>query len=120
MHSSTPQQPPVLVLPLVRQSLIVSQRPGVFEEETPMDANRASHLRDMARFLGKEPYCLSEAADDLETLIRGTPVPDLPPTPWLEEQLPTPAQALTNTGNELFPHLPDTSWQLLVRFKNLQ
>ena len=120
MHSTTLQQPPVLVLPLVRQNLIVSQRPGVFEEETPMDAKRASHLHDMAAFLRKEPYCLSEAADDLETLIRGTPVPDLPPTPWLEEQLPVPGQVLNSTGNELFPHLPDTSWQLLVRFKNLQ
>ena len=104
----------------MRQNLIVSQRPGVFEEETPMDANRASHLHDMAAFLRKEPYCLSEAADDLETFIRGAPVPDLPPTPWLEEQLPAPAEALTSTGNELVPHLPDTSWHLLVRFKNLQ
>ena len=98
----------------------VPQRPGVFVEETPMDANRASHLRDMAAFLRKEPYCLSEATDDLETLIRGTQVPDLPPTPWLEEQLPAPAQALTSTGNELFPHLPETSWHLLVKFKHLQ
>ena len=114
------QQPLVLVLPLVRQNLIVSQRPGVFEEETPMVAERASHLQHMAAFLREEPYGLSEAADDLETLIRGTPVPDLPPTPWLEEQLPVPGQALTSTGNELFPHLPDTSWHLLVRFKNLQ
>ena len=66
MYSTTLQQPPLLVLPLVRQNLIVSQCPGVFEEETPMDANRASHLHDMAAFLRKEPYCLSEAADDLE------------------------------------------------------
>ena len=120
MHSTTLQQPPKLVLPLVHKNLIVPQCPGVFEEETPMGEDRANHLHHMAAFLRKEPYCLSEAADDLETLIRGTPVPDLPPTPWLEEQLPVPAQALTSTGNELFPHLPDTSWQLLVRFKNLQ
>ena len=120
MHATTIQQPPVLVLPLARQNLVVSRRPGVFEENTPMAANRAEHLRGMAAFLRQEPYCLHEAADDLETLIRGPPVPDLPPTPWLEEQLPVPAQALTSTGNELFPHLPDTSWQLLVGFKNLQ
>ena len=118
MHSTRLQQPPKLVLPLARQNLIVSQRPGAFEEETPMAANRASHLHDMAAFLRKEPYCLSEAADDLETLIRGTPVPDLPPTPWLEEPLPAPTQGLA--GNELFPHLPETSWHLLVKFKNLQ
>ena len=120
MHSNTLQQPPVLVLPLVRQNLIVSQRPGVFEEETPMDEKRASHLHDMAVFLREEPYGLSEAADDLETLIRGPPVPDLPPTPWLEEPLPAPTQGLASTGNELFPHLPETSWHLLVKFKHLQ
>ena len=85
-----------------------------------MDATRASHLSGAAAFVRKEPDCLSAAADDLEALIRGTPVPDLPPTPWLEEQPPVPAQALSSTGNELFPHLPDTSWHLLVRFKNLQ
>ena len=86
-----------------------------------MAANRAKHLREMAAFLRQEPYCLYEAADDLETLIRGPPVPDLPPpTPWLEEPLPAPTQGLAGTGNELFPHLPETSWHLLVKFKYLQ
>ena len=96
------------------------QRPGVLEEEAPMDATRASHLRGMAAFVRKELYCLSAAADDLETLSRGAPVPDLPPTPWLEGQLPAPAQALTSTQAMNSPHLFGASWQLVVRFKDLQ
>ena len=119
MHSTALQQPPLMVLPLDR--LRAAHDVGPVPEflvpgaESP---ERAKELRELAVLLRGAVYNMPLAADALALLADGPPgPPQLPPTPWLAEECDNRFSRLIASQNELFPHLPDTSWHLLVRFK---
>ena len=64
-----------------------------------------------------EVYNLHRGADALDALADGPPAVVFPPSPWLGSSTPDPMTRIIPSTNELFPHLPDSSWHLLVRFK---
>ena len=79
---------------------------------------RAKELQQLAALLLSDVYHLHLAADALDLLSNGPGDPVVPPSPWLAEECQSQFPRLITANNELFPHLPDTSWHLLVRFKH--
>ena len=82
----------------------------------PLRADRVDELRKLATLLRSGVYNLTRAADELDLLAAGRQEREMPPTPWLEAA-ERGFEVLVPSGNELYPHLPDSSWHLLARFK---
>ena len=118
MHDSRLQQAPVLVLPAERvRSSGVTGSPTTMLPREPLNDDAQKKLRDLAAALRQTMYDLQRGADALDALAAGPPAPVFPPSPWLESPILDPRQLIVQSGNELFPHLPDASWHLMVRFK---
>ena len=121
MHDTGLQQPPLMVLPASRvRDAQLGLAPAAYQADPELTPQRQGELRDLARMLRTDVYKLDRAADALEELARGVPMTNLPSTPWLDEDVGNPFAPIVASNNELFPHLPDTSWHLLVRFKRMQ
>ena len=115
MHS-TEVKKPVMVLPVDRARRVVQKCPGVLVEDAGLTAHRAQELLNWAAVLERPQYGLGEAADALRALVHDRPPGVVCPAPWLERDEAAPAAVLHDTGNAMFAHLPDTSWDLLVTF----
>ena len=118
MHDSRLQQPPLCVLPASRvRGSGVPASPTTMMPRVPPTAAKKKDLRDLAAILRGEVYNLHRGADALDALADGPPAVVFPPSPWLGSSTPDPMTRIIPSTNELFPHLPDSSWHLLVRFK---
>lgn len=118
MHDTRLQQPPVLVLPARRvRGSGVPASPTTMVPREPLSFVQQRTLRDLAALLREDPYNLHTGADALDALAAGPPPQIFPPAQWLESQAFDPQVLIVNSGNELFPHLPDASWHVMVRFK---
>ena len=118
MRDAHLQQPPVLVLPSNRvQNSGMPARPQKMLPRHPLSDKAKKDLRDLAAALRANIYNLQRGADALDALAAGPPEPVFPSSPWLESVVFDPRVILAPSGNELFPHLPDSSWHLMVRFK---
>lgn len=120
MHSSSLQQAPLLVLPAARRRAAQSEmlpHPTRMMVLEPLKDARRKELRELAAVLRTDTYRMSAGADALDALAAGPPAEQFPPTLWLCNEGMGSTEAMCHTGNELFPHLPDLSWNLLVRFK---
>ena len=119
MRSPTLQDPPLRVLPVERAGWIVAHSPQTWASHEPPSDKRAKELRELANLVRSADHGMPDAADALEELAAGSLAPPIPQTPWLIGVC-LPLADVHDSGNVLFPHLPDTSWQLLVRFKRSQ
>lgn len=117
MHSPHLQDPPLMVLPTERAKQVQVRHPTTYIPIQTFSRQRAEELRALAKLLRREPSAMPDAAEALEAMLGPHPEPPLPASPWLDEDAARPVDLLAETGNTLFPHLPDSSWQLLVRFK---
>lgn len=118
MHDDHLQQAPVLVLPADRvRSSGVSGSPRTAIPRAPLSDARKADLRDLATALRQTVYNLQRGADALDELAAGPPAIVFPSSQWLESAVFDPRAVLAPSRNELFPHLPDSSWHLMVRFK---
>ena len=115
MHSTASKQP-LLALPQDRARRIVSRCPGVLVDEEPTSQDRRDELLSWADKLDLPQYALHEAAKALRGLVHEPAEPSVCDAPWLAADETAPATVLRDTGNHLFSHLPDTTWDLLVRF----
>ena len=112
------QQAPALVLPADRCALVPTPAPT---QALPVaiSPERASNLEVLAALYEKEAYGYYRAARSLRALANPV-APTLPPPGWLDEPPGFDAEGLLEpTDNPYFSHLPDTSWNLLVKFHRL-
>ena len=120
MHSSDLQQPPLMVLPASRcREETMHPAPRTTVPREPFTDDRCKELRALASLLRAPHFDLQRGADALEKLAEGEPpVPaELAPTSWLASDEADYFAPMVPSGNELYPHLPESSWHLLVRFK---
>ena len=115
MHTAAIKKP-VLVLPKDRADRITDRCPGVLVEEDEISTERRDEILSLADVLEQQQYNLKEAAKALRAMIFEPPPPIVCPAPWLSQDEAAPVAVLPDTGNHMFPHLPDTSWDLLARF----
>ena len=112
------QQHPLRVLPASRcraAGMVASPTTMVPRHEFP--EKYITQLRELAAILRSQVYALHRGADGLDKLADGPGVPVFPSAIWLEMPAWDPRAPIVPSGNELFPHLPDSSWHLMVRFK---
>jgi hypothetical protein len=115
MHSSALQQRPLVVLP--RHRLVaLSGSPTTMLPRNRLSAERRQELRDLAQLLRGEPYNIHRGANELERYADGPGPCSFPPTPWLAQEAGNWRVPL-QPGTALFPHLPETSYPLRVRYK---
>ena len=81
-----------------------------------MAQERCEELEAFEDALEQPQYALGRAAQDIRGMGRGPREQTAVGAPWLQRHEPTPTTFLADTGNELFPHLPDTSWDVLATF----
>jgi hypothetical protein len=112
MRDKHPQQAPVCAIPAGRAAG-VGPRPMQHHPMTPLTARQIEDYTALAQELANE-WDAPEAAAALHTLVRGEHPEDIPRVAWLES-MGLPEQAAVLTGHPFFPHLPATSWRLLVR-----
>jgi len=119
MHSSCLQQPPLMVLPAsrTRAANITAAAPEATLARATFSAERCNELRGLAALLRGPQFNLHRGAAALEKLANGPPPVEHPPSPWLASGDADYYMPLVPSGNELYPHLPESSWHLLVRFK---
>ena len=115
MHSTASKQP-LLALPQDRARRVVERCPGVLVEEEPMSQDRRDELLSWADKLDLPQYALHEAAKALRGLVHEPAAPIVCDAPWLAADEAAPTSVLRDTGNHMFSHLPDTTWDLLARF----
>ena len=115
MHSTASKQP-ILALPQDRARRVVSRCPGVLVFEQPMAQDRRDELLSWADKLELPQYALHEAAKALRGLVHEPAAPIVCDAPWLAADETAPTTVLRDTGNHMFSHLPDTTWDLLARF----
>jgi len=108
------QQAPLLILPRDRCERI--QVPGPTSHiPVEISGDRRAKLERLAHILEKDIYGYYRAAQKIREMLRGT-VPDFPALGWLGEA-PKCLEALAPaTKNIQFPHLPETSWHVQVRY----
>ena len=70
----------------------------------------------MVDTLDQTQYSLHEAAQGYRALVCEPVQPSVCHVPWLEAEETAPVSVLSDAGNHLCAHLPDTSWDLLARF----
>lgn len=115
MHSTASKQP-LLALPRDRANRVVARCPSVLVENEPMSEERKGELLSWADTLDQAQYSLHEAAKGYRALVCEPVQPSVCHAPWLEAEETAPVSVLPDTGNHMFAHLPDTSWDLLARF----
>lgn len=115
MHSAASKRP-VLVLPKSRADRVAHRCPSTLVEGEAMTEVRGNELVSLANTLELEQYSLHEAARALRALVHEPVQPMVCSAPWLEIDEVAPNAVLGDTGNHMFSHLPDTSWDLLARF----
>ena len=115
MHS-TASKAPILALPQDRANRVVSRCPGVLVDDGPMGQDRQDELLSWADKLERPQYALHEAAKALRALVHEPAAPIVCDAPWLSTDETAPTTILRDTGNHMFSHLPDTTWNLLARF----
>ena len=114
MHTAVIKKP-VLVLPKDRADRITDGCPSLLVEEL-LDPDRRDELLAWADVLEQEQYNLLEGAKALRASVLEPAPPSVCPAPWLAQDESAPEAVLPDTGNHMFPHVPDTSWDLLARF----
>ena len=118
MHSNHLQQPPLMVLPAKRvRAGDLSSTPTSILDRERFSLERRDELLGLAELLRRPAFNLQRGADALEQLVAGPGQVELPESPWLASDARDYYSPLVSSGNELYPHLPDSSWHLLVRFK---
>ena len=115
MHTAAIKRP-VLVLPNDRAARITDRCPGVLVEEEAVSAEKREEYLSWAAVLEQEQYNLTEGAKALRVAVLEPAPPIVCPAPWLAQDEAVRQAVLPDTGNHMFPHLPDTSWDLLARF----
>ncbi len=115
MHSVDSKKP-ILVLPVARANRVLAKCPGVLVQEEAMSPERQRELLQWADVLEREEYGLPHAAAALRGMVQSPQPAIVCPAPWLEQDEAAPVDVLRDTGNEMFAHLPDTSWNLLATF----
>ena len=113
MHTAAIKKP-VLVLPKDRADHVTDGCPGVLVEQW-LDPVRREELLAWADVSEEEQYNLLEGAKALRASALEPAPPLVCPAPWLAQGASAPEAVLPDTGNHMFPHLPDTSWDLLAR-----
>ena len=84
--------------------------------DDPMSPDRRDELLTWADKLERPQYAMGEAAKALRALVHEPAAPSVCEAPWLAADETAPASVLIDTGNHMFSHLPDTTWDLLARF----
>lgn len=112
------QQHPLCVLPASRcRAAGMLASPTTMLPRLVFKEKFITQLRELAAILRSEVYALHRGADALDELADGPGVPAFPSAIWLETPAWDPRAPIVPSGNELFPHLPDSSWNLMVRFR---
>ena len=114
MHSTT-SKGPLLCCPVDRRDNVVRPYPGAVLYREPLSAQQENDIRSLANLLEKPQYNLGRGAAALRAYIDGDDHYELPPAGWLAS-VEQPGPASPDTGSAVFPHLPDTSWNLLATF----
>ena len=115
MHSPASKRP-LLALPQDRANRVVARCPSVLVENEPMSEERRQELLSAADTLDQAQYSLHEAAKAFRAMVFEPEQPSVCRAPWLEAEAIAPVSVLPDTGNHMFAHLPDTSWDLLAKF----
>lgn len=111
MRDRQPQQAPVCALPAGRAAGIPPS-PDQHLATSPLSAKQIEDYLTLAREL-EENWDVPEAAAALRALVLERHY-EWPASEWL--QAPgLPEEPAVDTGNPFFPHLPASSWRLLVR-----
>jgi len=110
------QQPPVLVMPRDRLNRL-APFPDRLDKLPEVSAERRAELRKLAGAVRAE---MPRSAAYLESLANRQSMfaADLKPLTWLP-QASEPELPLEPTRNPAFPNLPETSWELKVRFSRM-
>jgi hypothetical protein len=112
MRDTRPQQAPVCAIPAGRASG-VGPSPNQYHPPTPLTGKQLQDFTTLAQELN-DHWDAPAAAAALQALVRGEHPDDVPGAAWLESP-GLPEQVPVDTGHPFFPHLPATSWRLLVR-----
>jgi hypothetical protein len=112
MRDLHPQQAPVCAIPAGRAAG-VGHSPTQYRPLTPLSAKQLQDYATLAQEL-QDNWDAPAAAAALQALVQGEYPDDIPTAAWLESP-GLPEQAAVNAGHPFFPHLPATSWRLLVR-----
>ena len=115
MHS-TDSRGPLLVLPACRRDLVAYPTPQEITLRPALQPADVNELTSMATLLEKPQYNLGRGAAALRQLISEPVQYTLPPSDWLATGVAGPPEMTADTGNQIFTHLPDTSWNLLATF----
>jgi len=107
------QQAPVLVLPADRGSRVQGPSPTTFHT-VELGHERRKALETLAALYEREMYGYYNAALKIRAMLQPDP-PTLPRLTWLEES-PSAPEDFPSTQNKYFPHLPESSWHMLVQF----
>ena len=110
------QQAPVLVLPIDRSSRVQGSEPTTMLT-VEISPERRKALETLAALYEREMYGYFSAAVKIRSMLHCDP-PTLPGPGWLAEA-PLAPQEVQYTQNPYFPHLPETSWHMLVQFHKL-
>lgn len=111
MRDRQAQQAPVCAIPAGRADGL-QPTPEQHLPVTPLSPKQIEDYLTLAHELA-ENWDAADAAAALRALVTEQPYV-MPEAAWLGTP-GMPAQAPINTGNPFFPHLPATSWRLLVR-----
>ena len=114
MRSNTTKGP-LLCCPVARASLVASPYPDTVLYREPLPAKNQADIRSLAELLVRPQYRLERGAAALHTYLDGVDHYELPPTDWLQS-VGHAGPPVPDTGNAMFAHLPDTSWDFLVTF----
>ena len=114
MRSKDVQQAPVMVIAHRQKDALRPDGPNTFYPLKEPSETALSHMLELAA-LCEDDFNMPRAAEALRSLATGPRVYQLPRDNWLprpnDRRQPLPGQG----GNPYFPHLPETSWHLLVK-----
>lgn len=111
MRDRSPQQPPVCAIPRGRAAG-VAPSPTDHLQVSPLTNKQIEDYLTLAQEF-ETKYDAPEAARALRVLVSERQY-EMPDASWLRAA-PDPPPATLFTGNPYFPHLPASSWRLLVR-----
>jgi hypothetical protein len=118
MGSRDLHQPPLLVLPVARARLVQPLPSTIPVPRRPLDENRRKELYALADTC-QDQLQLPSAAQYLRKLANSDQaIVSLAPFHWVG-QVPAQRLRVTESANPHFPHLPEPTWQLRVRFRSL-
>ena len=116
MRDTALQQAPFCMLPKgMCQGRLRHAAPSTFEEPHPFSAKEIETYLPLSH-LCAEDFGMPAAAEALRRLATTRQL-HIPRVRWLSSPAPQEVRPTAATGNPHFPHLPESSWRLLIKCK---